>query len=90
VGLSKCPNCSPGTSGLATIVLSLRDKKCCPSGTRTIRPSTRPIQDKSETLGNFEIKKALNRIVVENVPTEEERIYRERRTGVKDGANPGH
>jgi hypothetical protein len=38
---------------------------------------------KSETLVNFEIKKALNRIVVENVATEEA-IDRERLVCVKD------
>jgi hypothetical protein len=44
-------------------------------------PSARP---NSEMLVYFEVEEALDRIVVENVPTEEERIYRERRTGVKD------
>ena len=31
----------------------------------------------------FEIEEALDRIVVENVATEEERIHRERRMGIK-------
>jgi hypothetical protein len=42
-----------------------------------------PPRSNSEMLIYFEIEEALDRIVVENVATEEELIHRERRMGIK-------